>query len=138
MSKPLLPQIAGAALALLAAGSIAQTAPGVDTVTISKPVTYLQVPTARVAPSGTIHYDQTLPDNVAAKVARYTAKAYSSYDTNVKTDRDVVQSVKTNATQTTCVQSVGSNSIVTPAGGSATMTGDQIVVLRGDLINICN
>ena len=133
MSKPLLPQIAGAALALLAAGSIAQTAPGVDTVTISKPVTYLQVPTARVAPSGTIHYDQTLPDNVAAKVARYTAKAYSSYDTNVKTDRDVVQSVKTNGLQT-----VGSVTAPAGAGGVKLGNNDQIVVLRGDLVNICN
>ncbi|MBS0405187.1 MAG: hypothetical protein JSS17_02335 [Proteobacteria bacterium] len=138
MSKPLLPQIAGAALALLAAGSIAQTAPGVDTVSISKPVTYLQVPTARVAPSGDIHYDQTLPDNLSAKVARYTAKAYSSYDTNVKTDRDVVQSVKTNGLQTTCTQSVGSVTAPAGAGGVKLGNNDQIVVLRGDLVNICN
>ena len=138
MSKPLLHLTAGAALALLAAGSIAQTAPGMDTVTISKPVTYLQVPTARVAPSGTIHYDQTLPDNVAAKVARYTAKAYSSYDTNVKTDRDVVQSVKTNGLQTTCTQSVASVTAPAGANGLTMNSQDQIVVLRGDLVNICN
>ena len=138
MSKPLLPQIAGVALALLAAGSIAQTAPGMDTVTISKPVTYLQVPTARVAPSGDIHYDQTLPDNLSAKVARYTAKAYSSYDTNVKTDRDVVQSVKTNGLQTTCTQSVGSVTAPAGANGLTMNSQDQIVVLRGDLVNICN
>ena len=137
MSKPLLHLTAGAALALLAAGSIAQTAPGMDTVTISKPVTYLQVPTARVAPSGDIHYDQTLPDNLSAKVARYTAKAYSSYDTNVKTDRDVVQSVKTNGLQTTCTQSVASVTAPAGANGLTMNSQDQIVVLRGDLVNIC-
>ena len=119
MSKPLLPQIAGAALALLAAGSIAQTAPGVDTVSISKPVTYLQVPTARVAPSGDIHYDQTLPDNLSAKVARYTAKAFSADTTGIYTEKDVMQTVKTQGSKVTCSQSVGSNVQSTTAAGAA-------------------
>ena len=130
--------MAGMAVLLLLAGGAAQAGPGEDPVTITSKVTFTTGPWVPSAKSTDISYNRGMPDHVQAKIARYSAQAYTSNTAGISTERDVVQSVKTNATQTTCVQSVGSNSIVTPAGGSATMTGDQIVVLRGDLINICN
>lgn len=95
-------------------------------------------PMAPTAKSTDINYNRGIPDDVQAKIARYSAQAFTSNSTGISTERDVVQSVKTNGTQTTCVQSVGSNAITTPGGGSVTVSGDQIVILRGDMINICN
>lgn len=112
-------------------------APGEDTVMISNKVSYLQMPTAAVTRSSSIQYRRDMPDDTAAKVSRYTAKAFSGNVGDVKTERDVVQSVKTNGTQTTCYQSVGSTT-GTSSTGTSLGNNEQIVVLRGDLINICN
>ena len=121
---------------LLSSASLVYAAPGEDPITITKPVTYLELPTARRAPSGDIQYTQDLPPGIAAKVGRYTAGAYAATpDSNIKTDRDVVQSVKTNGLYTTCNQSVGSTF---GAAAAKPGSGDQVVVLRGDMINICN
>jgi len=129
---PQLRLMCAAALSLAMAG--AHAAPGEDTVTISNKVSYLQMPTAAVTRSSAIQYRRDIPDDTAAKVSRYTAKAFSGNVGEIKTERDVVQSVKTNGLQTTCYQSVGSTSGAAPQFGSS----EQIVVLRGDLINICN
>ena len=110
-----------------------QAAPGEDPVTISGRVTYLQLPTAAATRSTSIQYQQQMPDDAAAKVSRYTAKAYSANLGQIKTEKDVVQSVQTKGTQTTCNQSIGSTTVPTTAGNN-----EQIVVLRGDVINICN
>lgn len=115
----------------------ALAAPGEDPVTISGRVTYLQLPTAPVARSGNLEYRKDLPDDVAAKVSRYTAKAYTPNLGDIKTEKDVVQSVQTNGTQTICTQSIGSVSAASGQGVKST-DKDQVVVLRGDLINICN
>ena len=108
-------------------------APGEDPVAITGRVTYLQMPTAVATRSTSIQYVQTMPDDAAAKVSRYTAKAYSANLGQVKTEKDVVQSVQTNGAQTTCYQSIGS--VSAPKGLT---NNEQVVVLRGDVINICN
>lgn len=112
-------------------------APGEDPVTITGRVTYLQLPTSPLARSGNLEYRKDMPDDMAAKVSRYTAKAYTPNTGDIKTEKDVVQSVQTNGTQTTCYQSVGSVSAASGQGVKTTGK-DQVVVLRGDLINICN
>ncbi|MFT3776777.1 MAG: hypothetical protein QM772_00630 [Ottowia sp.] len=108
--------------------------------TITNKVNYLQMPTSVAARSSSIQYRRDMPDDTAAKVSRYTAKAFSGDVGNIKTERDVVQSVKTNGLQTTCYQSVGSIGAPSSAngGGASLASNEQIVVLRGDLINICN
>lgn len=113
---------------------LAHTAPGEDPVTISGRVSYLQLPTSPVARSGNVEYRKDMPDNMSAKISRYTAKAFSPNIGNIKTEKDVVQAVRTNGSQTTCYQSIGS------VTGPSANTGnkEQIVVLRGDVINICN
>ena len=124
---------------LLSTPLVLAQVPGEDTVSLTKPVTYLQLPTAKRAPSGNISYTQDLPSNIAAKVGRYTGEAYApKVGSNVKTERDVVQSVKTNGLYTTCNQSVASTTGSAGPGGLKPGSGDQVVVLRGDVINICN
>ena len=130
--------IAGMTVSLLLAAGGTQAGPGEDPVTITSKVVFTLGPMAPTIKSTDINYNRGIPDDVQAKIARYSAQAHTSNSTGISTERDVVQSVRTNGTQTTCVQSVGSNSIVTPGGGSVTVSGDQIVVLRGDMINICN
>ena len=120
-------------LAGLAAPALAG-APGEDPVLIQARVSYLQLPTAAPAKSGDINYRRDMPDDMQAKVSRYTAKAYSATPGNVATERDVVQSVRTQGLRTTCYQSVGSTS----ASGNKLGNNEQVVVLRGDLVNLCN
>lgn len=120
-------------LALLVVSHSVWAAPGEDPVAISGRVTYLQLPTAPATRSTSVQYMQIMPDDAAAKVSRYTAKAYSANLGNIKTEKDVVQSVQTNGTQTNCYQSIGSVSAPRGIGNN-----EQVVVLRGDVINICN
>lgn len=109
------------------------SAPGEDLISISGRVSYLQLPTAPVTRSTSVQYVQQMPDDAAAKISRYTAKAYSGNLGQIKTEKDVIQSVQTKGTQTTCYQSIGS---VSAPNGLA--SNEQVVVLRGDVINICN
>ena len=119
---------------LASASSFAQSAPGEDPVHIKGRVSYLQMPTAPRTVSGSIGYKTGMPDDAKAKIAHYVAKAYSANQGNVKTNEDVVSSVQTNSMGgTTCVQSVQP----TPAGAGGLMGQDQVVVIRGDLVNIC-
>lgn len=122
-------------LAGLCTPFLAASAPGEDPVILNGRVTYLQLPTAPVARSGNLEYRKDVPDEIAAKVSRYTAKAFSPTLGNIKTEKDVVQSVQTNASQTTCYQSIGS---VSGEGARGIQDREQIVVLRGDVINVCN
>lgn len=115
---------------------LAHTAPGEDPVTISGRVSYLQIPTPPMARSGNVEFRKDMPDNMAAKISRYTAKAFSPNVGDIKTEKDVVQAVRTNGTQTTCYQSIGS--VSGPSPSANTGSKEQIVVLRGDVINICN
>ncbi len=62
-------------------------APGEDPVTISGRVTYLQLPTSPLARSGNLEYRKDMPDDMAAKVSRYTAKAYTPNTGDIKTEK---------------------------------------------------
>ena len=119
---------------LVGATTCALAAPGEDPVHINGKVSYLQMPTAPRSLSSGIVYKTGMPDDAKAKIAHYVAKAYSANQGNVKTNEDVVSSVQTNSMGgTTCVQSVQP----TPAGAGGLMGQDQVVVIRGDLVNIC-
>ena len=75
-----------------------------------------------------------------ARVARYEAKAFSADTAGILTNNDVVTTANAEGMQKTCVQEVGSNSL---SGSSASTLrygpnqAPQVVVLRGDLVNIC-
>ena len=89
--------------------------------------------------SGNIGAPAEIPSWQRAKIARYEAKAFSGNRGNILTEKDVVNTNTTDGFKTTCTQSIGSNTA--PAGittGNGFKPNDQIVVLRGDLVNICN
>lgn len=119
-----------------------QAAPGEDTIRLSGPVQFTSMPGPEVARSGTLDGAFDLPAWMKARMSRYTAKAYSTSaeDGTIYTDNDVVTTTSVEGFRKTCVQEVGSN---TAASGGALGTRygpnqrEQVVVLRGDLVNIC-
>ena len=106
-------------------------APGEDPVALQGKVHYLHLPAAAAAASASIVHRRDLPDNAKAKIARYMAKSYSADTSGIQTEKDVVSTVRTNGTKTTCVQSLAPSPSTDPSS-------DQVVVIRGDLVNICN
>ena len=114
--------------------SLAQV-PGEDPVILQKKqlVQMLPMGSAPNSTAPTFHTD--LPDWQRAKTSKYQAKALNIEKGSVMTGQDVINTANDNGAKTTCTQSIASN--VVPKG--TTLQGkDQIVVLRGDLVNICN
>jgi hypothetical protein len=74
-----------------------------------------------------------------ARIARFEAKAYSLDTTGIYTDSDVKISTITDGIRKTCIQDVGSSIAASSnsAGKFGAMPQDQIVVLKGELVNIC-
>ena len=118
----------------------AAAAPGEDPITLDKPVQYLALPTPAPPPSGGLDGSTRLPAHARAQMSRYQAKAFSATagDGTIYTDEDVVTTVQKDGFKTTCVQEVGS---VTGDADLGTRYGpnkrEQIVVLRGALVNVC-
>ena len=120
----------------------ALAAPGEDTIQLNGPVQYRLMPTAPQIQSGGMDGPQDVPAWLRARMTRYVAKAYSATadDGTIYTDTDVVTSVQTEGLRKTCTQEVGSSSV--PASDSlgtryGPQTQEQVVVLRGDLVNVC-
>lgn len=127
MAKLIVVTLAGAA-------ACAYAAPGEDPVQITGKVSYLQLPTAPRSVSSSIVYRTGMPDDAKAKIAHYVAKSFSANTDGIKTEKDVVSSVQTNSMGgVTCVQTVQPSA----PGAGASMGEDQVVVIRGDLVNIC-
>ncbi|MDB5741769.1 MAG: hypothetical protein JWR68_84 [Polaromonas sp.] len=132
------------ALVLLALGSavpaMAQQVPGEDPVKLSAPVRHLNLPGGALQKSGQMDGSHDLPAWMKARVARYEAKAFSgtANDGTILTNNDVVNTASSQGMSKTCVQEVGSISSAGGTMGSKGISGQQqIVVLRGDLVNIC-
>lgn len=118
---------------------LAQNAPGTDPVRIESRVVIQGLPTGPAPRSGNISPSAEIPAWQRAKIARYEAKAFSGNRGDILTERDVINTASSDGFNTTCTQSIGS--ISTPAGittGAGFQRTNQIVVLRGDLVNICN
>ncbi len=123
---------------LLAGLSRAQTAPGEDPMVLNQGVQRVMVPLAAgnpPAPSANFE----LPAWMDAKLARFQAKAFATDTTGVLTDEDVVTRTTQEGVRKVCSQEIASS---TGKGGSALprygpKPDAQIVVLRGDLVNIC-
>jgi hypothetical protein len=112
--------------------------PGEDTISISgfKPT----APGAGSGQSGLkggLDPSDVMPAWLRAKATRYTARAYAENTQGINTDNQVVQNAQNNGMSKTCVQEVGSNTSTSGAPGTGARGQQQIVVLRGDLINIC-
>lgn len=122
------------AVAALLASSMAWAAPGEDTIELQNPVEHLQLPIGGAGKSAGLGTDgDGIPSSLKAKIVRYEAKTFSEDKGGIYTDGDVNRIVETQANRKTCIQDVGSNMNAPTGGGSK----DQIVVLRGDLVNVC-
>lgn len=119
-------------------------APGEDPVILTKKVTVQMLPIGASAPSSGLDGANNVPSWLRARIARYEAKAFAEDPIGVLTDNDVVTTANAQGMQKTCVQEVGSNTMSSSNSNSSTGSGKygpnqqpQVVVLRGDLVNIC-
>lgn len=120
----------------LSAGVVkAQNAPGEDPVVLNKQVAVQMLPlgSSRSAPMDTVN---GMPAWLKAKVVRYEAKANSDFTAGISTDADVTRSASSDGLKKTCVQEVGSVTTTTNSAGPG-RNAPQVVVLKGDLVNIC-
>lgn len=122
------------ALSALAGTSLSWAAPGEDTIQLQNPVEHLQLPLGSGNKSTGLEKEgDGIPTSLKAKIVRYEAKTFSEDKAGIYSDGDVNRIVETQANRKTCIQDVGSNVNASAGVGSK----DQIVVLRGDLVNIC-
>lgn len=127
--------IAGMVLATLAVAD----APGEDPVVVKGTVAAPPPRTGGAEPqSGGFDADPYLPSWLRARITRYQAKAFSANPDGIVTENDVVTTTAAQGIRKACVQDVASNVAPTTPGmkyGPAPTA--QVVVLRGDLVNIC-
>ena len=116
----------------------AQARPGEDPVTITKRVSNLQLPDGGVAKSKPLDSAE-MPASLRAKVARFEAKSKSGETSGFSSDKDVTRESSSDGFKKTCIQDVGSNTSTSAQqpGRPGQTNNQQIVVLRGDLVNIC-
>ncbi|ARU04885.1 hypothetical protein CCO03_09510 [Comamonas serinivorans] len=130
-------------LALTGTGSVAwsQGAPGEDPVLLGGNVSYQAFPTAAEARSGALDPADDLPAWLRAKVSRYEAQSFTSNPNGIATDSDIVNTTRSAGTRKTCVQEVGSSTTMLRPGTASQVrqanNNTQVVVLRGDLVNVC-
>jgi hypothetical protein len=132
-------------LLAVSAGSVAfsQIVPGEDPLRLTRPVTHLGAPIGGGPRSSDLEKNTELKGSLRAKIARFEAKAFSlSPDDSIVTDEDVISASATQGVRRVCRQDVGSNTTTPGIGRNPTTNGgrgtnEQIVVLRGDLVNIC-
>lgn len=133
--------------AAYAAAPASAQAPGEDPVVLTKKLSVQMQPTGPAAASTGLDNGGTMPSWLRARIARYEAKAFSDDPGGVATQNDVVTTASAQGMQKTCVQEVGSNTVAAGASGNGATGGSsgkygqspaaQVVVLRGDLVNIC-
>lgn len=121
-----------------ASSAWAQNAPGEDPVVLNKRIALQMLPTAGARASAPMETINDMPAWLKAKVVRYEAKANSDLTTGIATDADVTRTASSDGLKKTCIQEVGSNTITQNAATTGGKGGaPQIVVLKGDLVNIC-
>ena len=116
----------------------AQIRPGEDPVILTKKVFTMQLPDGGVVKSKPLDSAE-MPASLRAKVARFEAKSKSGETTGFSSDKDVRRETSSDGFKKTCIQDVGSNTAASPQqpGRPGLASNQQIVVLRGDLVNIC-
>ena len=117
----------------------AQLAPGEDPVYLNQKVVVNMLPINNAVRSTPLENSSGIPAWMDARIAKFQAKAYSLDTTGIYTDSDVRTTTITDGMRKTCIQDVGS--AIAAASNSTGKFGalpqDQIVVLKGDLVNIC-
>lgn len=115
----------------------AQSAPGEDPLKITGKVEHFSSPNGPAPRSGSLEGSGEMPAWLKAKVARYEAKAFSASadDGTLLTDKDVTTTATTQGLRRSCTQDLGSSTA--PARPGRLGNNQQIVVLRGDVVNLC-
>ena len=130
----------GVLLVMCSSIATADPAPGEDTITLHNRVSFNMLPVNTPARSPANTNPQEIPAWLDAKLARYQAKAFSADTNGIVTDKDVVTSITNDGVRKTCTQDIASN-VGSSAGAAGSRLGiksdPQIVVMRGDLVNIC-
>ncbi len=143
MAMPHSPHAIAAALAIgFASGCTAVlAAPGEDAIILKGPVNYISLPGPSAPVSASAQGTADVPAWMRSRITRYVAKAYSAQaqDGSIYTDEDVITRTEMEGLRKTCIQEVGSNTIGTNTFGNryGPSARDQVVVLRGDLVNFC-
>ena len=117
----------------------AQLAPGEDPVYLNQKVVVNMLPINNAMRSTPLQNSAGVPAWMDARIAKFQAKAYSIDTAGIYTDSDVKITTITDGVKKTCIQDVGSTiaAASNSAGKFGAMPHDQIVVLKGDLVNIC-
>ena len=117
----------------------AQLAPGEDPVYLNQKVVVNMLPINNAVRSTPLENSSGIPAWMDARIAKFQAKAYSIDATGIYTDSDVKTTTITDGFRKTCIQNVGSTiaAASNSNGKFGAMPQDQIVVLKGDLVNIC-
>jgi hypothetical protein len=125
-------------LLALSTSCLAQNPPGEDPVILSKRVGVQMLPVGNAKGSAPMTLATDLPASAKAKIARYEAKFNADQAPGKNNEAAATQSATSDGLKKTCIQEVGSNTLPATPGGSRVGPGNQqIVVLRGDLVNIC-
>ena len=121
------------------AGSVwAQNAPGEDPLILTKRVTVQMAPIGSGRTSSPLESMSTMPAWMKAKVARYEAKANSDQTKGISTEEDAIRSASSDGFKKTCIQEVGTTTTANAVPSAKGFNNNQqIVVLKGDLVNIC-
>ena len=117
----------------------AQNAPGEDPVVLTNRIGLQMQFDGGVARSRPLNNGE-MPASMRAKIARYEAMANAGITPGISTDADVTRETSSDGFQKTCIQEVGSTTAAVGAGASGRVVGgnnQQVVVLKGDLVNIC-
>jgi hypothetical protein len=139
-ARSLLQWMAAAATAWCCTLPALAQAPGEDPVVLKNKLAVQMQPIAEAPASQGLDNFNGPPSWLRARIARYEAKAFSSDTTGILTNNDAVSTATAEGMQRTCVQEVGSNTLsanTTGAGKYGPNQAPQVVVLRGDLVNIC-
>lgn len=124
---------------LMSLTSHAQNAPGEDPINLTKVSKTDLRPTAPQQVSGSLDPLFGMQGWLRARVSRYEARAYSdNAGDTIVTENDAVTTASAQGLKKVCVQEVGSSSSSAASFGKYGPKGAaQIVVLKGDLVNIC-
>ena len=114
-----------------------QNAPGEDPITFLKQTKFDSRPTSASPQSTGLDPLFGLPGWLNARVTRYTARAYSDQTGDVLTENDAVTTASAQGLKKVCVQEVGSSPSESGFGKYGPKGAAQVVVLKGDLVNIC-
>ncbi|WP_038216548.1 hypothetical protein [Xenophilus azovorans] len=126
-----------AAWLALAAPALAWAAPGEDPVVLTQKQNVNMLPTAPAPRSSDAVLTDGMPSWLRARVVRFESKAMGN-PAGMRTDKDLTTQAASEGMNKTCIQDLGA---AAPAGNGFSQYGpkgqDQVVVLRGDVVNVC-